>query len=89
MSSTVYDITFTIYVTSHNDPIYDITHILYVYDIFTLYGFTRRLITTQSLCNFTAIKCDITHIVSVSTQAMNQCYLTQCMYDITANICMP
>ena len=70
MSSTVYDIIFTICVTSHNACISDIT--LYVYDISTLYGITHSVMTTQPLCNFTATMSDITPTVSVSSHPVDQ-----------------
>ena len=54
----------------------------------TSYGIPRSVITTQPLCNFKATISDITRIVSVSTHAMYQFYLTQCMYDIIITICM-
>ena len=63
-------------------------HILYVYDISTLYGITHSVMTTQPLCNFTATISDIAPSVSVSSQAMYQFYQTQYMHDITATICM-
>ena len=63
-------------------------HTLYVYDIFTLYGITHSVMTTQPLCNFTATISDITPIVSVSSHTVDQFYQTQCMYDITATMCM-
>ena len=65
MSSTVYDITFTLCVTSHNACISDITHS--VYDISILFGITQSVMTTQPLCIFTATMSDITPTVSVSS----------------------
>ena len=86
MSSTVYDITFTLCVTAHNACISDITH--YVYDISTLYGITHIVVTTQTLCKFTATMSDIISTLSVSSHPLDQFYQTQCMYDITATMCM-
>ena len=86
MSSTVYDITFTTCVTSHNACISDITHS--VYDISTLYGITCSVMKTQTLCNFTATMSDITTTLSVSSHPLDRFYQTQCMYDIAATICM-
>ena len=86
MSSTVYDITFTICVTSHIGCISDITHS--VYDISTLYGITHSVMTTQPLCNFTAMMSGITPTVSVSSHPLYQFYQTQCMDDNTATIYM-
>ena len=63
-------------------------HTLYVYDISTLYGITHSVMTTQPLCNFTATMSDIIPTVSLSSHIMYQFYPTQCMYDITATICM-
>ena len=63
-------------------------HTLYVNDICTLYGITHSVMTTQPLCNFTATMSDITPTVSLSSHIMYQFYQTQCMYDITATICM-
>ena len=85
-SSTLYDITFTICVTSQSDTICDITHS--VYDISTLYGITHSVMAIQPLCDFTATMSDITPSLSVSSHIMYQFYQTQCMYDITATICM-
>ena len=58
ISSTLYDVTFTMCVTSHNASIYDIKH--YVYDIFSAYGITPSVMATHPLCAFTAIMPDIT-----------------------------
>ena len=63
-------------------------HKLYVYDISTLYGITHSVMTTQTLCNFTATMSDITPKLSVSSHPLEQFYQTQCMYDITATMCM-
>ena len=63
-------------------------HTLYVYDISTLYGVTHSVMTTQPLCNFTATMSDITPTVSVSSHQLDQFHQTQCMYDITATMCM-
>lgn len=84
MSSTVYDITITVCVTSHNDSINDITH--YVYHTCALYGITHSVMTTQPLWNFAATMSDTTPTVSVSSLAIYQFDHTQCMYDITATI---
>ena len=86
MSSTVYDFTFTLCVTSHNACISDMAHS--VYDISTLYGITHRVMTTLPLCNFTATMSDITPTVSGSSHPFDQFYQAQCMYDITATMCM-
>ena len=58
ISSALYDVTFTMCVTSQNDSICDIKH--YVYDIFTRYDITHSVMTTHPLCAFTAIMLDIT-----------------------------
>ena len=63
-------------------------HTLYVYDISTLYGITNFVMRTQTLCKFTATMSDITTTLSVSSQPLDQFYQTQCMYDITATMCM-
>ena len=86
MSSNLYDITFSICMTTHNDCIYDIKN--YVYDISTLYGITHSAMTIQPLCNLIASMFDITPTVSVSSHPMYPFYQTQCMNDITATICM-
>ena len=86
MSSTIYDVTFTICVTSQSDTICDITHS--VYDIATLYGITHSVMAIQPMCDFTATMSDITPSLSVSSHIMYQFYQTQCMYDITATIFM-
>ena len=44
--------------------------------------------TTQPLCNFTATMSDIPPTVSVSSHTLDQFYQTQCLYDITATMCM-
>ena len=61
---------------------------LYVYDISTLYGITHSVMTTQPLCNFTLSMSDITPTESVSSHTVDQFYQTQCIYDITATMCM-
>ena len=86
VSSTVYDITFTICVTSYNACISDITHSIFM--TYPLYMASHSVMTTQPSCNFTATMSDITPTVSVSSHPMYQFYQTQCMYDITATICM-
>ena len=63
-------------------------HTLYIYDISTLYGITQSVMTTQQLCIFTATMSDVTTTVSVSSHPVDQFYQTQCMYDITATMCM-
>ena len=63
-------------------------HTLYIYDISTLYGITQSVMTTQSLCNFTVTMSDITTNVSVSSHPVDKFYQTQCIYDITATMCM-
>ena len=63
-------------------------HNLYVYDIPTLYGITHSVMTTQQLHNLTATMSDIKPTVSVSSHPMYPFYQTQCMYDITATICV-
>ena len=72
ISSTLYDVTFTMCVTSHNDSIYDIKH--YVYDIFTWYDITHSVLTTHPLCAFTAIMPDITLSVFLTWHKMYQFY---------------
>ena len=86
MSSTVYDFTFTLCVTSHNACISDMAHS--VYDISTLYGITHRVMTTLPLCNFTATMSDITSTLSLSSHPVDQFYHTQCMCETTATMCM-
>ena len=85
ISSTLYDVTFTMCVTSHNDSIYDIKH--YVYDIFPWYGITHSVMTTHPLCAFTSIMPDITLSVFLTWHTMYQFY-EKCMYVITASIGM-
>ena len=63
-------------------------HTLYVSDISTLYGITHNVITTQPLCKFIATMSDITPTLSVSSQPVDQFYHNQCIYDITATMCM-
>ena len=63
-------------------------HALSIYDTSTLYGITQSVMTTQPLCNFTATMSDITPIVFVSSNPVDQFYQTQCMYDIIATMCM-
>ena len=63
-------------------------HTHYVYDISTLYSIKHSVMTTQPLCNFTAPMSDITPTVSVSSHPVDQFYQSQCMYDITATMCM-
>ena len=70
MSSTVYDVTFTICVTSHNAYISDITHSMFMtYPLF--YGITHSVMTTQPLCNFKVTLSDITATVSVSSHQVD------------------
>ena len=63
-------------------------HTLYIYDISILYGITNNIMTIQSLCNFKATMSDITPTVSVPSHTVDKFYQTQCMYDITATMCM-
>ena len=63
-------------------------HKLYVYDISILYGITHSVMTAQPLCNFTITLSDITPTVSVSSHTVYQFYQAQCVYDITATMCM-
>ena len=80
-------ISHSLYVWHHTMP-YLWHHTLDVYDISTLSGITYSVMTTQPLCNFTAPMSDITPTVSVSSHKLDQFYQTQCMYDITATMCM-
>ena len=78
ISSTLYDVTFTMCVTSHNDSMYDIKH--YVYDIFTWNLLTHRVITTHPLCAFTAIMPDINSVYFWhDTQCTNFMKRSECM----------
>ena len=86
ISSTLFDVTITMCVTSHNDSICDIKH--YVYDIFTWYGLTHSVMTTHSLCAFTAIIPDITLSVLLTWPTMYQFYEKKWMGVITASVCM-
>ena len=61
---------------------------LYVYDIFTLYGITHSVMTTQPLCAFTATMPDITLSVFLTLDTMYQFYENKWVYVITASICM-
>ena len=77
---------------------------LYVYDIFTWYGITHSVMTTQPLCAFTATMPDITLSVFLTlvyltntfwlsvfwhlVNKMYQFYEKKWMYVITASICM-
>ena len=86
ISSTLYDATFTMCVTSHNGSIYDIKH--YGCAIFTRYGLTHSVMTTHPLCAFTAIMPDITLSVFLTWHTMYQFYEKKRMYVITASTCM-
>ena len=86
ISSTLYDVTFTMCVTSRNDSIYDFKH--YVYEIFTRYGITHSVTTTQPLCAFTATMPDITLSVFWTLHKIYQFYEKKWMYVITASMCM-
>ena len=86
ISTTLYDVTFPMCVTSHNGSIYDIKH--YVYDIFTWYGITHSVMTTRPLCAFTAIMPDITLSVLLTWHTMYQFYEKKWMCVITTSICM-
>ena len=55
---------------------------LYVYDIFTLYGITHTVMTTQPLCAFKATMPDIKLSVFLTLHTMYQCYEKKCMYVI-------
>ena len=61
---------------------------IYVYDIFTLYGITHSVITTQPLCAFTANMPDITLSEFLTLHTMYQFYEKKWSYVITASICM-
>ena len=76
------------YMCDNTQCLYLWHHTLYGYDISTLYGITHSVVTTQPLCNFTATMSDITPTVSVSSYPLDKFYQTQCMYDITATMCM-
>ena len=92
----MHNIWYVIYrVWYHNHYMCDITqclylwqYTLYIYDISTLYGIIQSIVTTQPFCNFAATMSDITPTLSVSSHPKYQFYQTQCMYDITATICM-
>ena len=79
MSSTVYDITFIICVTSHNACISDVTHSMFLtYPPYmashTVLWQHKHCVTSQPLC-LTSLPLDL-------------CHHTKCMYDITDTICM-
>ena len=59
---------------------------LYVYDIFTWYGITHSVMTTQPLCAFTATMPDITLCVFLTLQKMYQFNEKKWVYVITASI---
>ena len=87
ISSIVYEITFTICVTSHNSCISDITHSMFM--TYPHYMASHTVLwkhthygTSQPLCLTSP------PTVSVSSHAVDQVYQTQCMYDITATMCM-
>ena len=61
---------------------------LYVYDIFTWYGITHSVMTTQPLCAFPATMSDIILSVFLTLHKMYQFYEKKWMYVITASICM-
>ena len=61
---------------------------LYVCDIFTLYGITHSVMTTQTLCAFTATMPDITLSVLLTWHTMYQFYEKKWLHVITASICM-
>ena len=86
ISSTLYDVTFTMCVTSQNGSNYDMKH--YGCDIFTWYGLTHSVMTTHRLCAFTAIMPDITLSVFLTWHTMYQFYEKKWMYIITASTCM-
>ena len=72
MSSTLYDVTFTMCVTSHNESIYDIKH-----DKFMTYSLVMELhsvMGTQPLCGFTTTMPDITLSVFLTLYTMGQFY---------------
>ena len=80
-------ISHSLYVLHHTMPVSLTRHTLCLWHIL-FYGVTHHVMATQPLCNFTATMSDITPTVSVSSHPLDQFYQTQCMYDITANMCM-
>ena len=54
----------------------------------TLYGITHSVMTTQPLCTCTATMFYITPTASVSSHTVDHIYQMQCVYDITATMCM-
>ena len=74
MSFTLYDITLTACVTSHNTCISDTINSMFM--TYPLYMASHTVMTTQPLCNFTATMSEITPTVSVSSLPVDQFYHT-------------
>ena len=101
ITCTIFITTHTLYMTSHllcmmshslcvvhHTMTLSMTSTLYVYDIFTLYGITHSVMTTQPLSAFTATMPDITLNVFLILHTKYQCYEEKCIYVITASIYM-
>ena len=79
MSSTVYDITFTICVTSHYDYIYNITHSMFMtYPLYlashTVLWQHNHCVTSQPLC--------------LTSHPLYLCHHTQCIHFIKPSVWM-
>ena len=85
-SCTPYDVTFTICVTSHNDPIYGIKH--YMFMLYSLDMASGSVMTTKPLCAFSATMPDITLNVFLTLHTMFQFLEKKWVYVITDSICM-
>ena len=86
ISSTLYDVTFTIcYITQWP---YLWHQSLYVYVIFTWFGIWHSVLTTKPFCSFSATMPNITLNVFLTLHTMYHFFEKKWMYVITASICM-
>ena len=72
MSSTLYDVTFSTCVTSHNDYIYDIKNNKFM--TYSLVMASHSVMSPKPLCGFTTTMTDITLSVFLTLHIMDQFY---------------
>ena len=90
-STTLYDVTFTMCVTSHNDPIYAIKHSMFMTYSF-IWHHAQCYDHTTIVClhshyswHYTQCILDITHNVPILWKEVNVCHQSIYMYDTIRN----
>ena len=86
ISSTLYDVTFTLCCITQWPYLWHQT--LYGYVIFTWYGIRHSVMTTKPLCAFPATMPDITLNVFLTLHTMYQFFEKMWLYVIRVSICM-